>query len=136
MRHFPRPSVVARFWPPPSGTLLTHSRKGGPMKNIRGWRPVDWVTALILIAPASCSAPLPTSANEEVLGESRAALATSANEAILGFESPDAWAVVQGVTPPPGTSPEHTEGASSLVLTPSGYVVVTSQPLPILSALT
>src|SRR3954464_11571515 len=106
------------------------------MKNIRGWRPVDWVATPILIALASCSGPAPSNANPEALGESRAALATSTNEAILGFESPDAWAVVQGVTPPPGTSPEHTEGASSLALNPSGYVVVTSQPLPISSALT
>ena len=58
------------------------------------------------------------------------------DEAVLGFEDPGAWAVTQGTIPSPTTSAEHTEGSSSLAVNPSGYGVLASSPLSVLSALT
>ena len=50
--------------------------------------------------------------------------------------NPGAWAVTQGTIPSPTTSAEHTEGSSSLAVNPSGYGVLASSPLSVLSALT
>jgi lysophospholipase L1-like esterase len=69
------------------------------------------------------------------LSATSGALSTSTNEPVLGFEDETAWTVTQGVFPPPLASDVHTEGAHSLAVNPSGYGVLSSAPMSVLSAL-
>lgn len=96
----------------------------------------DWLwfeLAFVGIVGASCTRP---PAAEERLVQGTHALATSTNEAILGFEDPGAWSVIQGTLPTPKTSAQRTEAAFSLAVNPSGYTVIASRPISVLSALT
>ena len=102
------------------------------MEEARGcWR---WLgLAVVGMVTVSCNRTQPT---EEIVVERNSALATSTNEAILGFEDSTAWSVTQGTIPPPTPSSEHTEGAFSLAVNPSGYGVLASPPFAVLSGLT
>ena len=102
------------------------------MEEARGcWR---WLgLAVVGMVTVSCNRTQPT---EEIVVERNSALATSTNEAILGFEDSTAWSVTQGTIPPPTPSSEHTEGAFSLAVNPSGYGVLASSPFAVLSGLT
>jgi lysophospholipase L1-like esterase len=88
---------------------------------------------LVGLAAVNCDRTQPP---EDLVVESNHALATFTNEAILGFEDLTAWSVIQGTILLPTPSIEHTEGASSLAVNPSGYGVLASQPLSVFSALT
>jgi lysophospholipase L1-like esterase len=102
------------------------------MEEARGcWRWLGF--AVVGWATVGCNRTQPA---EEMVVERTGALATSTNEAILGFEDPTAWSVTQGTMPPPTPSSEHTEGAFSLAVNPSGYGVLKSAPLAVLSGVT
>jgi lysophospholipase L1-like esterase len=88
---------------------------------------------LVSLAGTDCNRPAPT---EPDVVESVRALAPSTNGGILGFENSSTWVVTQGTIPPPTTSTEHTEGAFSLAVNPSGWGVLSSPPFSVLSALT
>lgn len=85
------------------------------------------------VAAIGCNTPQTT---EEPVAVTNGALATSSDPAILGFEDPSSWSLTQGTFPPPTTSVDHTEGTLSLAVSPSGYGVLTSAPISVLSAVT
>lgn len=92
--------------------------------------------ALLGMALTSCTGTPATEQPEQAVSATARALAVSTNEATLGFEDLAAWTVTQGTFPPLALSSEHTEGASSLAVNPSGYGVLASSPFAVLSALT
>src|SRR3954470_12892402 len=61
------------------------------------------------------------------------ALATATDEAVLGFEDPTAWSASQGNIQPPTSQDAHVEGAVSLGVRASGYGVLVSRPIAVLS---
>jgi lysophospholipase L1-like esterase len=72
----------------------------------------------------------------EQVGARGDALATSADTAVLGFEDSAAWSVTQGPGLALRSSPVSTEGAASLAFNPSGFVVLSSRPIAVQSAIT
>ena len=73
---------------------------------------------------------------EGAIAKLESAIAASANEAVLGFEDPSTWAVTLGSIAAGVTDPIATEGVASLAVQPAGFGVLTSQPFPVLSAIT
>lgn len=102
------------------------------MEAMKG-RPRELVLVLIGIALAGCRDAQSSSPS---VWQTSQALSVATNEPVLGFEDEAAWSVTQGTLGSPTSNEVHTEGALSLAVNPSGYGVLSSAPVSVLSALT
>src|SRR6187397_3035181 len=127
------PGGIAYCWscigrPLPRSTRSTMKEQKGHSQFTR-----PQVALLFAFLATGCSG---SADPEGGIAKLESAIAASANEAVLGFEDPSAWHVTPGSIASAATDPTATEGAASLAVHPSGFAVLTSQPFPVLSAIT
>lgn len=121
-------SVFARRCvPSPLGARLDGSKRASALQLL------SLLRLLLVLLACSCSQLSP---NDESVSRAEQALAAAASDGVFDFEDATKWSVVQGAVAPPVASRTASEGAFSLSLSPSGYVVLRSEGVPVRSALT